>query len=67
MDELAQLIVLCEKMGAPRQQAETMAKQLAKLADQLGLERKITRVEAMAGLLQVLIKGRNGEGPDAKS
>ena len=64
VDEHAQLVALCERMGAPRAQAETMARQLAKRADQLVEERKIPRVEAMAGLLQVLIKGRNGEGPD---
>ncbi len=62
-DEHQQLVALCERMGAPRAQAETMAHQLAKRADQLAAERGITRVEAMAGLLQVLIKGRNGEGP----
>ena len=67
MDEHAQLVALCERMGAPRAQAETMARQLAKRADQLCAERGISRVDAMSGLLQVLIKGRNGEGPDAGS
>ena len=62
-EEHAQLVSLCERMGAPTAQAETMARQLAKRADQLSVERGISRVEAMTGLLQVLVKGRNGEGP----
>ena len=65
-DEHAQLVALCERMGAAHAQAETMARQLAKRADQIAAERNISRIEAMTGLLQVLIKGRNGEGPDAR-
>lgn len=61
MTEHEQLVALCEKMGAGSAQAETMARQLAKRADQLSAERGISRVEAMAHLLQLLIKGRNGE------
>jgi hypothetical protein len=65
MTEHDQLTALCEQMGASRPQAEVMARQLAKRADQLAQQRGITRVEAMAHLLQVLMRGRNGEGPDA--
>jgi hypothetical protein len=65
-EEHAQLVALCERMGAPHAQAETMARQLAKRADQIAAERNVSRVEAMTGLLQVLIKGRNGEGPDGR-
>lgn len=61
MTEHEQLVALCMKMGAPESQAETMARQLAKRADQLAQERGITRVEAMTHLLQVLVKGRSGE------
>lgn len=64
MTEHEQLVQLCERMGAPKPQAETMARQLGKRADQLATERGLSRVEAMAHLLQVLVKGRNGEGPD---
>lgn len=62
--EQAQLIALCERMGAPRVQAETMARQLARRADQLATERGIPRVQAMEYLLRVLVMGRNGEGPE---
>jgi hypothetical protein len=61
--EHEQLVALCEKMGAPRPQAETMARQLAKRADQLVAERGLSRVAAMQYLLDVLIRGRSGEGP----
>ena len=64
MNEHEQLTQLCEKMGAPKEQAEIMARQLAKRADQLSATRGISRVEAMAQLLQVVVKGRSGEGPD---
>lgn len=64
MSEHEQLVQLCEKMGAPREQAETMARQLAKRADQLVATRGMTRIAAMEYLLKVLVKGRSGEGPD---
>jgi hypothetical protein len=63
MNEREQLIALCMKMGAERAQAEIMAAQLAKRADQLVAARGITRVEAMAHLLQLVVKGRSGEAP----
>lgn len=64
MTEHDQLVQLCEKLGSPRPQAEVMARQLAKRADQLAATRGIDRVQAMAQLLQLLVKGRNGEGPE---
>ncbi len=67
MTEHEQLVQLCEKMGSPRAQAETMARQLAKRADQLVATRQLSRVEAMDHLLGVLIKGRSGEGPETPS
>ena len=64
MSEHEQLVELCEKMGSSREQADTMARQLAKRADQLAVTRGISRIDAMEHLLRVLIKGRSGEGPD---
>jgi len=63
MTEHEQLVALCAKMGAAPTQAELMATQLAKRADQLAAERGITRVQAMAHLLQLVVKGRSGEAP----
>jgi len=63
VSEHAQLVELCRKLGASGPQAETMARQLAKRADQLATERGITRTEAMRHLLEVVVKGRAGEVP----
>ncbi|PTY08608.1 hypothetical protein DB347_03260 [Opitutaceae bacterium EW11] len=64
MTEHEQLVQLCVGLGSPQAQAEIMAKQLAKRVDQLAATRGISRVEAMRHLLEVLVKGRMGEGPD---
>lgn len=61
MNELAQLTQLCEKLGAASAAAATMAAQLQKRAAQLADERGITREAAMHYLLEVLVKGRQGE------
>lgn len=62
MDEnLAKLTELCRRFGAPEGQARTMAAQMLKRADQLAAEHGTTQVEALNHLLQVLIKGREGE------
>jgi hypothetical protein len=63
MNEHEQLAALCAKMGATPAQARVMAAQLAKRADQLAVERGITRIEAMSHLLHLVAKGRNGEAP----
>ena len=63
MTEHEQLAQLCERLGAAPAQAATMAKQLMKRADQLALERGITREAALQGLLNVVVKGRAGEVP----
>ena len=63
MDELARLVELCGKMGAAPPQAEAMAKQLLKRADQLAIERNKTRDECMAYLLRLLIQGNAGVVP----
>ena len=64
MDEFAKLTALCRRLGAPTPtQAETMARQLQKRADQLAAERGITRVAAMEHLLTLVIHGVRGETP----
>ncbi len=63
MTELEQLTLLCERLGASRAQAATMAAQLAKRADQIAVERGLTREVALQGLLEVVVKGRAGEVP----
>ena len=63
MSELDKVTELCTKLGASREQAATMAKQLLKRADQLSAERDIPREEAMAQLLQILVQGRQGNVP----
>lgn len=40
-----------------------MAKQLLKRADQLAAERTISREQALAQLLQILVEGRQGNVP----
>ena len=63
MSEHEQLIELCLRLGSNRAQAEAMATQLSKRADQLVVSRRISRTEAMAYLLQLVVKGRSGEAP----
>lgn len=62
MSELEQITKLCLRLGAAgRREAETMAHQLLKRADQLMTERGLARVEAMDYLLRLVRKGRAGE------
>lgn len=63
MDEIAQLTKLCQGLGASAAQAEAMARQLAKRADQLVIARGQSREEVMAYLLQLVVQGRAGETP----
>ena len=63
MDELTQLTKLCGGLGATPVQAEAMARQLIKRADQLVAERGQTREEVMAYLLRLVVQGRSGEVP----
>jgi hypothetical protein len=63
MDELVQLTRLCRNLGATPEQAEAMARQLAKRADQLIGERGLTRQAAMDYLLRLVMQGRSGEVP----
>ena len=62
-DEVEKITVICERLGAPREQAATMARQLLKRADQLSAERGIAREAALAQLLQILVEGRHGNVP----
>ena len=63
MTEHEQLTALCQRLGAPREQAGIMAAQLLKRAEQLAVERGTTREAALARLLELVIKGRAGEVP----
>lgn len=63
MDELAQFTQLCRNLGADTAQADAMARQLIKRADQLVADRKQTREQAMAYLLRLVVQGRSGEVP----
>lgn len=63
MDELKKLTSLCANLGAAPAQAEAMARQLVKRADQLAAERGQSREETMAYLLRLVVQGRGGEVP----
>jgi hypothetical protein len=63
MDELEQLTRLCLKLGAPPEQADAMARQLMKRADQLAVSRRQSREEVMAYLLRLVVEGRGGGVP----
>jgi hypothetical protein len=61
--EIENLTVLCRRLGAEPAQAATMAAQLLKRAEQLAAERGIERTAALGYLVELVIKGRNGETP----
>jgi hypothetical protein len=63
MSEHQRLVALACKLGAAPAQAEILARQLAKRAEQLAVERGLTRIAAMAHLLELFVKGRQGETP----
>ncbi|MBA3850190.1 MAG: hypothetical protein C0502_09385 [Opitutus sp.] len=64
MDEIATLAALCRRLGAETEaQAETMARQLLRRADQLSAGRKQTRASALEHLLNVFAHGRRGAVP----
>jgi hypothetical protein len=63
MSELEQLTALCRRLGAEPTQAVTMAAQLLKRADQLALDRGVERTAALSYLVELVMKGRNGETP----
>ena len=63
MSEFAQLTKLCLGLGATPAQAEAMARQLMKRADQLVVARGQSREEVMAYLLRLVVQGRHGDVP----
>jgi len=63
VDELAKVTELCARLGAPPQQADAMARQLLKRADQLAAQRGELREQALAYLLRLVIEGRGGGLP----
>ncbi len=61
--EVEQLTALCVRLGASPTQASAMALQLLKRAEQLALERGLDRTVALGQLIDLVIRGRKGEGP----
>lgn len=61
MDELGQVAALLESFGAEKAQAEVMARQLLKRAEQVSAEKGVPKIEALADLLQLVKAGRTGE------
>jgi len=60
--DLRRVSALFERMGAAPQQAERMASQLLKRAEQLVEERGISYLEAVESLLKKVIEARSGDG-----
>jgi hypothetical protein len=67
MSESQQVTEMFMRLGADRAQAETMAAQLLKRAGQLAVERQVTREEALANLLRLVVQGRTGETPGSSN
>ena len=63
MSDREKISELCARLGASPEQAAVMAAQLLKRADQIAAERTIPREQALAGLLQILVEGRQGNVP----
>ncbi len=63
VDDFEHVKRLCRSFGADEAQAETMARQLMKRADQIAEQRNCDRTEAMAYLLEITLKGARGEAP----
>lgn len=64
---LAGVTQLFINMGAEPRQAEVMAKQLLKRADQIAQERHISNLEAVEKLLKQVIEARQGDGNASES
>ena len=63
MNELEQLTQVCARLGAAPAQAQTMAAQLLKRADQLAAERGTAREAELARLVEIVVQGRAGVVP----
>lgn len=61
MNEVDQVAVILQQMGAGEAQARVMAAQLIKRAAQVSEERSIEKVAALAELLELVRSGREGE------
>lgn len=59
--EIEQLKAVFRQLGAEDAQAETMARQLSKRADQISRSEGISRVVALSRLLDMVRCGRAGE------
>jgi UDP-N-acetylglucosamine enolpyruvyl transferase len=63
VEDIEHVKKLCRSLGADAAQAEVMAKQLMKRAEQIAQERNCDPVEAMRYLLDISLKGASGEAP----
>ncbi|MBK1876888.1 hypothetical protein [Pelagicoccus mobilis] len=61
MSELDQVTALLVNFGADEVQAKVMAAQLLKRSEQISEEKGVSKVEALAGLLELVKAGRSGE------
>lgn len=59
--ELEQVTALLMRFGADEAQARVMAGQLLKRAEQVSKDKGISKVEALASLLELVKAGRSGE------
>ena len=66
-EELEAVTQLFINMGAAPEQAEVMAGQLLKRADQLAKERGISKVEAADSLLRQVVQARQAIAPSSNT
>ncbi len=59
-NEAAEIAGIFVNLGAPEKQAEVMASQLIKRAEQIAQERGISKVEATERLLKQVVEARQG-------
>jgi N-acetylglutamate synthase-like GNAT family acetyltransferase len=59
-NEVAEIACIFVNLGAPKKQAEVMASQLIKRAEQIAQERDISKVEATERLLKQVLEARQG-------
>ena len=59
-NELAEIACILVNLGAPEKQAEVMASQLLKRADQIARQRDISKIEATESLLKQVLEARQG-------
>lgn len=61
MEDVEQLTKMFEQMGSEPKQAEVMARQLLKRAEQIAEREGIDKLTALSRLLQIVKAGREGE------